>query len=70
MDAWNYAIAAFLRVTVVPVVAAAVLAVPLWLMRRYTPRAARWLYGPLYDVTFAIGRAAGRAVHRLIRPRH
>ncbi len=64
MDAWGYAVAGFLRATVVPVVVAAVLAVPLWLIRRYYPKAERYVYGPLFNVFYAIGRSVGRLFRR------
>jgi hypothetical protein len=66
MEPWQYAVGAFARMTVVPIMVAAILAVPLWICRRWFPRAERVLFGPLYNVTYSIGRAAGRAVRRLI----
>ena len=67
MGFWQYMLASFLRMTIVPVIAAAILAVPLWICRRWFPRAERWLYGPLYFVLFAIGRSAGRVARRLAK---
>ena len=67
MDHWQQVgVAALLRFTVLPVIVVAVLAVPLWLIRRYAPRLERWIYGPLYYPLFVIGRLAGRAIRRLV----
>lgn len=67
MDALHHAITGFLRFAAEPLLLLVwcfVLAVPLWLIRRYYPPAERWLYGPLYNVCHAIGKAAGRAIRR------
>lgn len=48
---------------IAPFVLATVLAVPLWIIRRYFPRAEPYFYGPLYNV----GRLMGSALGRLIR---
>jgi len=45
------------------------LAIPLWLVRKYCPPAVeRVLFGPLENVTYAIGLRLGRAI-RAIRNR-
>lgn len=72
MDGWKYALAGFLRFALEPVflwVWCLILAVPLWLIRRYYPPAEKYVYGPLYNGFFAIGRMLGRcfrAARRLV----
>lgn len=43
-----------------------VFAVPLWLTRRYFPRAEKYLFGPLYNVGWLIGRSI-RSCRRVVR---
>jgi hypothetical protein len=68
----RYAVAAFLRFALEPVflfVGCVLLAVPLWLIRRYYPPAEKYIFGSLYNGLYAIGRIAGRwlrAARRLI----
>jgi hypothetical protein len=68
----RYAIAAFLRFALEPVflfIGCVLLAVPLWLIRRYYPPAEKYIYGPLHNGFYAIGRTVGRclrAARRLI----
>lgn len=54
---------------IAPFLLAFVLAVPLWLIRRFAPRLEPIFYGPLYNVGYLIGRIAGqtiRAIRRLV----
>jgi hypothetical protein len=44
------------------------LAVPLWLIRRYYPPAEKYIYGPLHNGFYAIGRTLGRLLRRLRGP--
>jgi hypothetical protein len=67
----RYALAAFLRFALEPVflfVGCVLLAVPLWLIRRYYPPAEKYIYGPLHNGFYAIGRTLGRLLRRLRGP--
>ncbi len=65
MEPWTYALAGFLRGTIAPLLVVFALAVPLWLIRRFAPRAERYIYGPLFNVFYVIGRSAGRLASRV-----
>ena len=69
MEPWEYAVAGFLRTTIVPVIAAFLLAIPLWLIRKVYPPAEKYIYGPLENLCYAIGKIAGRIVRRALFPK-
>lgn len=58
MDGWKYALEAFLA----PFFWAGILGTLLWLTRRIYPPAVDYLFGPISNVGYLIGKLAGRLV--------
>ena len=54
---------------IAPFALALLYAIPLWLVRRYFPRAEPYLFGPLYNVGHLIGRMSAALVRPFRRPR-
>jgi len=64
----NYA-ARFIAAALAPTFWVLVFAVPLWLTRRFFPRAEKYLFGPLYNVGWLIGHTLRWGLRRVVRSR-
>jgi hypothetical protein len=61
----KYLVAGLLAPFLLPLI----LAIPLWLIRRFAPRLESYFYGPLYNVGYLMGRTSAqtvRAIRRLV----